>query len=356
MDHFYLNLSSSSENNNINNISTPTPIPETSNQNMNEEEILYNKFVFDEKYIIQKLKNNKVIEYKTNDMLIEKLCLNLENKILLAKIELVYIELICKNINSLFIDNPPNKENEHSTIKNTLLNLINLLINYTEIQKESLSFEEILVISLEKVLNNLYDDSYFNKQLDNLPNIFEIISEYETNKNLNKGNLIHNMALCIVYLIIILEKFKKENKNKSLFNYLFKKRKYRIKEILEEKDGNNNNRFKILYEQESKKIIIYDDLFLYHFYLTKGEETDVEINDIVLIKNSKENKDNMNNKLIFKINNDIIINFNCDEEGESECKKLEEKYQELKNNISNTFPQEFSRFNLNNLLKYVEEL
>ena len=356
MDHFYLNLSSSSENNNINNISTPTPIPETSNQNMNEEEILYNKFVFDEKYIIQKLKNNKVIEYKTNDMLIEKLCLNLENKILLAKIELVYIELICKNINSLFIDNPPNKENEHSTIKNTLLNLINLLINYTEIQKESLSFEEILVISLEKVLNNLYDDSYFNKQLDNLPNIFEIISEYETNKNLNKGNLVHNMSLCIVYLIIILEKFKKENKNKSLFNYLFKKRKYRIKEILEEKDGNNNNRFKILYEQESKKIIIYDDLFLYHFYLTKGEETDVEINDIVLIKNSKENKDNMNNKLIFKINNGIIINFNCDEEGESECKKLEEKYQELKNNISNTFPQEFSRFNLNNLLKYVEEL
>ena len=110
----------------------------------------------------------------------------------------------------------------------------------------------------------------------------------ETNKNLNKGNLVHNMSLSIVYLIIILEKSKKENKNKSPFNYLFKKRKYKIKQILEEKDGNNNNRFKILYEQESKKIIIYDDLFLYQFYLTKGKETDVEINDIVLIKNSNE--------------------------------------------------------------------
>ena len=64
----------------------------------------------------------------------------------------------------------------------------------------------------------------------------------------------------------------------------------------------------------------------------------------------------MNDKLIYKINNEIFINFNCNEEGENECKKIEDNYNELKNKIKNDFPKEYTKFNLNNILKYAEEL
>ena len=266
------------------------------------------------------------------------------------------MELICKNIKSLCVD----KEKESTTIKNTLINLIKLLINFLQIPDSGFidknsSFEEIVVISLEKALNNLNDDSYFNKQLDNLPKIMEIISEYEMNKNIVKGNLVNNMTLTVVYLIIILEELNKKDKSKSPFNYLYKKKKYNIKEILEEKDENDKNRFIVLYEQKTK-IIFYDDLFLYYCYLTNGRDSNVEINDIIFIKNSNESKDKMNDKLIYKINNEIFINFNCNEEGENECKKIEDNYNELKNKIKNDFPKECAKFNLNNILKYAEEL
>ena len=356
MNHFSLHIPSSSNNNIINNTSTPSPSSETPETSINNEDKLYNKFVFDEKYITKNLNTIENIDYKTNNVLIEKLCLNLENKILLAKIELTYIELICKNIKSLCVD----KEKESTTIKNTLINLIKLLINFLQIPDSGFidknsSFEEIVVISLEKALNNLNDDSYFNKQLDNLPKIMEIISEYEMNKNIVKGNLVNNMTLTVVYLIIILEELNKKDKSKSPFNYLYKKKKYNIKEILEEKDENDKNRFIVLYEQKTK-IIFYDDLFLYYCYLTNGRDSNVEINDIIFIKNSNESKDKMNDKLIYKINNEIFINFNCNEEGENECKKIEDNYNELKNKIKNDFPKEYTKFNLNNILKYAEEL
>ena len=359
MDHFYLNISSSSENNNVNDTPTPSQISEEQNQKLNEEDILYNKFVFDEKYITQKLKKKENVDYKTNDVLIEKLCLNLENKILLSKIELTYIELICRNINSLFIDNSPNKEKEQTTIKNTLINLIKLLKDSLKLpengsKEQNSSFEEFLVTTLQKVLNIYYDNSHFNKKLDNLPNILEIIAEYETNKNLNKGNIVNNLSLSIVYLIIVLARFNKDNKNKNPFKGLYKKRKYNIKEILEEKDCNNNNIYKILYKQESQ-IFIYDDLFIYYFNLTDGKENDVEVNDIIFIKNSIAKKGKKNGKPIFFIN-EKLINFNNDEEGEKEFQNIQDKYVEVKNNIKNNFPKEYNRFTLDNILKYVEEL
>ena len=217
------------------------------------------------------------------------------------------------------------------------------------------SFEEIVCISLEKVANNLNDDSFYNKQLGNLPKIMEVISEYETNKNAVKGNLVKNMILVIVYLIKILERFnKKENSNNSPFKCLHKKIKYNIKEILEEKDS-DKNRFEVLHEGKSK-MIFYDDLFFYYCYLNNGRNSNVEINDIIFIKHSIGSKDKINDKLSFKINNEIFINFNNDEEGENELKKLEEKFNEITNNIKCDFPKNYSKLQLKKILKYTEEL
>ena len=155
-------------------------------------------------------------------------------------------------------------------------------------------------------------------------------------------------------MIIVLAKFNKDNKNKNPFKGLYKKRKYNIKEILEEKDCNNNNIYKILYKQESQ-IFIYDDLFIYYFNLTDGKENDVEVNDIIFIKNSTAKKGKKNGKPIFFIN-EKLINFNNDEEGEKEFQNIQDKYVEVKNNIKNNFPKEYNRFTLDNILKYVEEL
>ena len=357
-DHLHLQLSANlNENKTINN-------PETQKK-INQDEELYKLFVFDEKYMINNLKAKENEDYQTNNIIIEKLCLNLENKILLAKIELIYIELICKNINDLCIDNSPNNEKNIATLKNTSINLIKLLINFLQIPDGGFiapdsSYEEIVCISLEKVANNLLDDSYFNKQLSNLPRIMEIISEYETNKNDIKGNLVHSITLSVIYLINIIERLNKKNNSNSPFKCLHKKIKYNIGEILDEKiiDNNNNEkkRFNVLYEQKSK-IIFYDDLFLYQCYLINGRSSKVEINDIIFIKNLNENKDKNNDKISFKINNDIFINFNNDNEGENEFNNFEEDYMKMKDNIKNNFPNNYKdRFDLKKLYNYAEEL
>ena len=217
-----------------------------------------------------------------------------------------------------------------------------------------MSFEEIACISLLKVASNINDDSYFNNQLSNLPKLMEIISEYESNKGEIKGNLVKNLVLSVVYLINILERLTKKNKSKNPFKCLNKKEKYNLNEILEEKEDNDKMRFMILYETKSK-IVFYDDLFLYHCYLQNGRGS-IEISDILFIKNAKEEISKSNDKTIFKISNAIIISFNCNEEGDTDLKKLEDAFKELKENIKENFPKNYSRLDLKNILKYVEEM
>ena len=348
LNHFHLQLNYSLDYNNNKNCETPKE------PNNDDKDEIYKNYIFDEKYLIKNIIQKKN-DYTTNNIIIEKLCLNLENKIVLAKIDLIYIELICKNINDLCLGNSLTIEKEFTTIKNTAITLIKLLINFLQIPdsgfiEQDSSIEEIICISLEKVSNNLYDESYFNKQLSNLPKIMDVISEYETNQNL-VNNFVKSMALSVIYLINILDRLKQKNDNNSLLKCLYKKIKYNISELLKEKDSNNsdNNRFKILYEQETK-IIFYDDLFLYHCYLNNGMKTNVEINDIIFIKNSIESTDKINDKLIFKINNDIIIKFDCNETGENELKNLENKFKEIRDNIKNNFPKNYERLYLDNIL------
>jgi hypothetical protein len=364
LDYFHLQIYQPplSQNSTMKSEQTPTKdISEESNKNpKKEEDEIYTQFVFDENYLIKNLIKVENNDYKTNNILIEKLSLNLENKILLTKIELIYIELICKNINSLCVDDSPNNEKTINILKNTSINLIKILINIFQIPdngliEENLSFEEIACISLLKVASNINDDSYFNKQLSSLPKLMEIISEYESNKGEIKGNLVKNLALSIVYLINILERLTKKNKSQSPFKCLNKKVKYNLNEILEEKDDNDKMRFIILYETKSK-IVFYDDLFLYHCYLKNGRDSIVEINDILFIKNAKEEIAKSNDKTNFKIDNEIIISFNCNEEGDTDFKKLEDAFKELKENIKESFPKNYTRLDLKNILKYVEEM
>lgn len=354
LDHFHLQLSKNSENNTIN-----SETSETLNK-INEEDELYKKFIFDEKYFINNLNVNENVEYKMNDVLIEKLCLTLENKILLAKIELIYIELICKNINDLCISNSQKNEKQITTIKNTTINLIKLLINFLQIPDSGFldpdtTYQDLICSSLEKVANNINDQSFFNKQLSNLPKIMEVISEYETNKIEIKGNLVKSMTLAIIYLIKTLERLNNIN-NKSPFKCLYKNVKYNIGEILEEKiSEKDNNRYNVIYENKTK-ILFCDDLFLYYCYLNNGRNSNVEIHDIIFIKNLNENKGKNNDKLMFKINNEIFLSFNNDKEGESELNNLEEKYNKMKSDVNDNFPTNYDRLSLNNILKYVEEL
>ena len=354
LNHFHLQLNNSLNSNNINNCETPKE------DNSDDKDEIYKNYIFDEKYLLKNINQKENIDYKTNNRIIEKLCLNLENKIVLAKIDLIYIELICKNINDLCLGNSLIIEEEFTTIKNTAITLTKLLINFLQIPnsgfiEQDSSIEEIICFSLEKVANNLYDESYFNKQLGNLPKIMEVISEYETNQNLI-NNFVKSMALSAIYLISILDRLKQKDDNNSPLKCLYKKIKYNINELLKEKDSNNidNNRFTILYEKKSK-IIFYDDIFLYHCYLNNGMNN-VEINDIIFIKNSIKSTDKINDKLIFKINNDIIINFDCDETGEKELQNLENKFKEIRDNIKNNFPKIYKRLYLDNVLKYAEQL
>ena len=128
---------------------------------------------------------------------------------------------------------------------------------------------------------------------------------------------------------------------------------------MEEKCIDNNsekNRFNVLYEQKSK-IIFYDDLFLYQCYLNDGRNSKIEIHDIIFIKNLNESKDKNNDKINFKINNDIFINFNNDSGGENEFNNFEENYMKMKDNIKNNFPENYKdRFDLKKLFKYAEEI
>ena len=196
---------------------------------------------------------------------------------------------------------------------------------------------------MEKVANNLNDESYFNKQLNNLPRLMEVIAEYEINKNEIKGNLVKSMTLSVIYLLTIIERLTKKHIN-SPFKCLYKNIQYNINEILEEKcdDNSEKKRFTILYEQKSK-IVFYDDLFLYHCYLANGRDSKVEMHDIIFIKNLNESKNNINDKLTFKINNEIFINFNNDKEGEEELNNFEEKYKKMKENTKK-FSSFFDRF------------
>jgi hypothetical protein len=345
------------QNSTINNKQTPTD--ESTKNSKREEDQIYTQFVFGEDYLIKNLSKIENNDYRTNNILIEKLCLNLENKILLTKIELIYIELICKNINSLCVDDSSNKEKTINILKNTSINLIKILTNIFQVPdngfiEENMSFEEIACISLLKVASNINDDSYFNNQLSNLPKLMEIISEYESNKGEIKGNLVKNLVLSVVYLINILERLTKKNKSKSPFKCLNKKEKYNLNEILEEKEDNDKMRFMILYETKSK-IVFYDDLFLYHCYLQNGRGS-IEISDILFIKNAKEEISKSNDKTNFKISNAIIISFNCNEEGDTDLKKLEDAFKELKENIKENFPKNYTRLDLKNILKYVEEM
>jgi hypothetical protein len=129
--------------------------------------------------------------------------------------------------------------------------------------------------------------------------------------------------------------------------------KYNLKKLLEEKDkeNENKNRFQKLYADKNK-IIFYDELYLYQCYFTKESDNDIEIKDIEYIKNSKTILDTSGNKTNFKINNNIIISFNNDEEGSKECKNLTEKYQKWKDSL----PKNYEKYNLNNILNYVEKI
>ena len=358
LGYFDLQISPKINNNIINNNSKTLETPENPNI-IKEEDNKYKQFVFDEKYIINNLNTKENENYKTNNILIEKLCLNLENKILLSKIELIYVELICKNINDLCVEISPNNEKQISTLKTTAINLIKLLENFLQIPnsgyiEENSSYEELVCLSMEKVANNLNDESYFNKQLNNLPRLMEVIAEYEINKNEIKGNLVKNMTLSAIYLLTIIERLTKKHIN-SPFKCLHKNIQYNINEILEEKcDNSDKKRFTILYEQKSK-IVFYDDLFLYHCYLTNGRDSKVEMHDIIFIKNLNESKNNINDKLTFKINNEIFINFNHDKEGEEELNNFEDKYKKMKENTTK-FSSFFDRFNLKNILKYAIDL
>ena len=353
LEHFQLHKYSLNENNDIKkeiNKTAETP------KDISSEDYLYKLFTFDNDYLMKNYESKKEPNFNTNLNMIEKLCINLENKIILAKVELIYIELICKNINSLCVDDDPNKDKIIQMIKSTALKLIKLLINFLQIPESGFidpesSFEETVCIYVKQMATNINDESLYNQQLGNLPKIMEMIPYIEKNVNLVKGNIVKSMIIIIIYLIVIIERLTK--KEISFFKYLYKHVKYNLKKLLEEKDkeNENKNRFQKLYVDKNK-IIFYDELYLYQCYFTKESDNDIEIKDIEYIKNSKTISDTSGNKTNFKINNNIIISFNNDEEGSKECKNLTEKYQKWKDSL----PKNYEKYNLNNILNYVEKI
>ena len=352
-NHFHLHVFSNTNINDINQEKYKNS--ETPNGNNNSN--LYSHFLFDKEYIYNKLGNIKEDDYSTNTVLIEKLCLNLENKIFLSKVELIYVEIICKNINSLCLNSDPNKEKIIRSLKSTNINLINLLINFLQIPdsgfiEPELSVEEYFCIYIQLMASNIYNDSIYDQQLGNLTKLFEIIGDYEINANTKSGNIVKNMILIVIYLTKIIERLKENNIN-SIFKCLYKKYKYSLQELLDEKDikDSNNNRYLILYEN-TNKIVFYDELFFYYCYLNKGRSSIVEINDIIFIKNSIIKTENIKDIINFKINNSIIIPFDNNEDGISNIKSLEEKY----NSLKECCIKNFEKYRLKNILKYVEEL
>ena len=357
LDYYQLHTFSKNENIDIKREDENKNSNATPNGSKYSEDNIYKNYVFDECYLIKIYETQKEPNYNTNINLIEKLCLNLENKIILAKLELIYIELICRNINSLCLDNDPNVSKIIKLLKSTSINLINLLINFLQIPESGFiepesSFEETVCIYLKQMASNINDYSFYNQQLGNLPKIMEIIECYESNEKEIKTNLVKNMIIIIIYLINIIERLTKKTED-TIFKCLYKYIKYNLRELLDEKDKNNEskNRFNVLYEQKNK-ILFYDELFLYQCYLNQGEKSDVEIKDIEYIGNSTVNSDISNNKISLKINNNIIIFFNNDDEGSENCKQLEQKYQKLKE----SFSKNCEKFKLQNILNYVEKL
>ena len=279
----------------------------------------------------------------------------MENKIILAKLEIIYIELICKNINCLCLINDPNKNKIINILKNSSIRLIKLLINFLQIPESGfiepeLTFEEVVCIYLKQMASNINDESFYNQQLGNLPKIMEIIAQYETNANEIKGNLVKSMIITVIYLINIIERLTNKEKN-TIFKCLYKNVKYNKKDILEEKneENKNTNRFSIFYEHKNK-LIIYDKLFLYECSYS-NEKDIVEIKDIEFIKNTNIISDTSGKKINLKINN-IIIFFDNNEESSKICHNLEENFKKLKD----FFPKNYAHFNLKNIFNYVEKL
>ena len=355
MEQFQLNFFSKKESINIKDLNDKGETTFTPKLSF---ETFYKNFIFDKEYLLKKCDSKKEPNYSTNCSLVEKLCLNFENKIILAKIELTYIELMCKNINNLCLDEDANAIKIIKLLKNTSINLVKLLINFLQIPESGFldpdtSFEETFCIYLKQMASNINDDSFYNQQLENLPKIIEIIEQYENDEKAMKGNLVKNMILIVIYLINIIERMAKKAED-SIFKCLYKNVKYNLKELLETKDkGKDNiNIYKIFYEEKNKnQIILYDELFLYQCCLIQESNEVIEIKDIEFINKSELTVDTNNNKNNFKINNNIIINFS-DEEGSSKCKELEEKFKELKNIDIN----KLDKYNLKNLLNYAEKL
>ena len=356
LDEFQINKYSISDNNEFKQeFNNSNETPNIQNINLNNESI-YKEFIFGNDSLIKNYELKKENNYNTNYNLIEKLCVNLENKIVLAKIEIIYIELICKNINSLCCDNVPNKEKIVEILKHTSINLIKLLINFLQIPESGFiepdsSFEEYVCIYLKQMATNINDKSYYNQQLANLPKIMDVIAFYEINEGVVKGNLVKNMILIFIYLIKIIERLKKKEEN-SIFKCLYKNIKYNLNKLFELKTEENKESYKFLlfYEQENK-IIFYDELFLYQCYLNKSDKSNAEIKDIEFIKKADGIFDSSGKKNKFQINNSIIIFFDKNDEGDKNCKNLEEKFKDLKSRQQN-----FEQYNLKNILNYVEKL
>jgi hypothetical protein len=197
------NYSNNDENNNIKKENNDKNSETPNSKKCSEEDALYKQYIFDEDYLIKNYESKKENNYNTNYYLIEKLCINLENKIILAKLEIIYIELICKNINSLCLINDPIKNKVIDILKGTSIRLIKLLINFLCIPESGflepeLTFEDVVCLYLKQMASNINDESLYNQQLGNLPKIMEIIAYYETNENEIKGNLVKSMIITVI--------------------------------------------------------------------------------------------------------------------------------------------------------------
>ena len=316
----------------------------------NYPEDVFSKYILDANYISYDLILVENDIYQTNLILIEKLSLCLENKILMDKIEIIYIDLICKNINSLCIYNTKNFEQIKKIIKDTSLSLINLLNNMLEMDDGHLlkpynSFDEAMIFSLKTVAINFYDSDLFNKSFKNLSKLLEIIIEYENNKNIIKGSIIKNNILALVYLISILGRMN----NKNTFKVLYKHKKYNLNELFE----NNEVKYYEIYKDE-KKAIFHDNLFLYSGFINK--ENIFEISEIIILKNVNHTVKKNEKGFIVDISNKIKLNFYFDTEGKEGLKNVEDILNNIKIFIKKIKESEKNDYTLQNTLKFVENL
>ena len=315
----------------------------------NTPEDEFSKYILDKNYLLYNLIPVENDIYQTNLVLIEKLSLCLENKILMNKIEIIYIDLICKNINSLCIFNSKNFEQIKKIIKTTSLSLIKLLSNILEMDDGHLlkpynSFEEVMIFSLNTVAINLYDSNLFNKNFKNLSRLLDIIIDYEKNKDVIKGNIVKNNTLALVYLVSILEKMN----NKNIFKVLYKHKKYNLNELLESSETS----YYVVYKDE-KMIIFYDNLFLYSGSIKK--ENIFEISEIIILKDVEHTLKENEKGFTVNIKNKININFYFDTEGKESLKNVTDNLNNIKVFIKNIKEKENNKFNLQSTLKIVEK-